>query len=82
MPFARITLLAVLAVGALPAGAQVVLTASSWLAPTHALSETQKDWCARLEQKTAGKAKCNILPRAVSAPPATFDSVRNGLVEL
>ncbi len=64
------------------AGAQVVLTASSWLAPSHGLSETQKDWCAQLEQKTAGKAKCNILPRAVSAPPGTFDAVRNGLADL
>ena len=64
------------------AGAQVVLTASSWLAPSHGLSETQKEWCAQLEQKTAGKAKCNILPRAVSAPPGTFDSVRNGLADL
>jgi TRAP-type C4-dicarboxylate transport system substrate-binding protein len=66
----------------LPAAAQVVLTASSWLPPTHALSETQKEWCALLEQKTAGKAKCNILPRAVSAPPATLDSVRNGLADI
>jgi TRAP-type C4-dicarboxylate transport system substrate-binding protein len=67
---------------ALPASAQVVLTASSWLPPTHALSETQKDWCAMLEQKTAGKAKCNILPRGVAAAPATFDSVRNGLADI
>jgi TRAP-type C4-dicarboxylate transport system substrate-binding protein len=64
------------------ASAQVVLTASSWLPPTHALSETQKEWCGLLEQKTAGKAKCNILPRGVSAAPATLDSVRNGLADL
>jgi TRAP-type C4-dicarboxylate transport system substrate-binding protein len=64
------------------AQAQTVLTASSWLAPTHILSETQKDWCAQLEQKTAGKAKCNILPRAVTAAPGTFDAVRNGLADL
>jgi len=64
------------------ASAQVVLTASSWLPPSHTLSETQKDWCSQLEQKTAGKAKCNILPRAVAAPPATFDAVRNGLADL
>jgi TRAP-type C4-dicarboxylate transport system substrate-binding protein len=65
-----------------PASAQVVLTASSWLPPSHALSETQKEWCGLLEQKTGGKAKCNILPRGVSAAPATFDSVRNGLADL
>jgi TRAP-type C4-dicarboxylate transport system substrate-binding protein len=62
--------------------AQVVLTASSWLPPSHALSETQKAWCTQLETKTAGKAKCNILPRGVAAPPATFDAVRNGLADV
>ncbi len=66
----------------LPAQAQVVFTASSWLSPAHALTETQKAWCAQLEQKTAGKAKCNLLPRGVAAPPATFDAVRNGLADL
>ena len=54
----------------------------SWLPPTHMLSETQKEWCAMLEKKTAGKVKCNILPRAVAAPPGTFDAVRNGLADL
>jgi TRAP-type transport system periplasmic protein len=62
--------------------AQVVLTASSWLGPNHVLSETQKEWCGLLEQKTAGKAKCNILPRGVAAAPATLDAVRNGLADL
>lgn len=62
--------------------AQTVLTASSWLSPTHTLSETQKEWCGLLEQKTAGKLKCNILPRPVAAPPGTFDAVRNGLADL
>jgi TRAP-type C4-dicarboxylate transport system substrate-binding protein len=65
-----------------PASAQVVLTASSWLPPTHALTETQKEWCALLEQKTSGKVKCNLLPRGVAAPPATFDAVRNGLADI
>jgi TRAP-type C4-dicarboxylate transport system substrate-binding protein len=64
------------------ASAQTVLTVSSWLPPTHSLSETQKEWCGLLEQKTAGKVKCNILPRGVAAPPGTFDAVRNGLADL
>ena len=67
---------------AAPAFAQTVLTASSWLPPAHILSETQKEWCGLLEKKTAGKVSCNILPRAVAAPPGTFDAVRNGLVDL
>ena len=68
--------------GCAAAQAQTVLTASSWLPPTHTLSETQRDWCAQLEQKTAGKVKCNVLPRAVTAPPGTFDAVRNGVADL
>ena len=73
---------ALLCLGGGSATAQTVLTASSWLPPSHILSETQKDWCGQLEQKTAGKVKCNILPRGVSAPPGTFDAVRNGLADL
>ena len=64
------------------AGAQTVLTVSSWLPPSHALSTTQKDWCDLLEKNTAGKMKCNILPRGVSAAPGTFDAVKNGLADV
>ncbi len=64
------------------AQAQTVITASSWLPPTHTLSLAQKEWCDLLEKNTAGKMKCNILPRAVSAPPGTFDAVKNGLADI
>ena len=66
----------------LAAQAQTVLTVSTWLPPTHILSETQKDWCDLLETEGAGKMNCNILPRAVAAPPGTFDAVRNGLADV
>ena len=77
-----LALAAVLFCAAGAAQSQTVLTVSSWLPPTHILSETQKEWCGLIEQKTAGKLKCNILPRAVAAPPGTFDAVRNGLADL
>lgn len=64
------------------ASAQTVLTVSSWLPPSHALSATQKDWCDLLEKNTSGKMKCNILPRGVSAPPGTFDAIKNGLADV
>ena len=67
---------------AAPAHAQTVLTLSSWVPPAHTLTTTQIEWCNLLEQKVPGKIKCNVLPRAVSAPPGTFDAVRNGLVDL
>ena len=84
MPVTRLTLIAAAAgcLLALPAAAQVVLTASSWLPPSHALSETQKEWCTQIEAKTAGKLKCSILPRGVAAAPGTFDAVRNGLADI
>ena len=62
--------------------AQTVLTMSSWVPPTHTLTEWQRDWCALLEHKVPGKLRCNQLPRAVSAAPGTFDAVRTGLVDL
>jgi TRAP-type C4-dicarboxylate transport system substrate-binding protein len=61
---------------------QTVLAVSSWLPPTHVLSETQKAWCEELEKKAPGKVRCNFLPRAVAAPPGTFDAVRSGLADL
>jgi TRAP-type C4-dicarboxylate transport system substrate-binding protein len=78
----RFALLAAAGLVSTAASAQVVLTASSWLPPSHTLTETQKEWCGLLEQKTAGKVKCNLLPRSVAAPPATFDAVRNGLADI
>jgi TRAP-type C4-dicarboxylate transport system substrate-binding protein len=73
---------ATLACLAASASAQTTLTLSSWVPPSHTLTETQKEWCEMLSQKVAGKVKCNALPRAVAAPPATFDAVRNGLVDI
>ena len=67
---------------AAPAMAQTVLTLSSWVPPSHTLTLSQIEWCSMLEQRAAGKIKCNVLPRAVSAPPGTFDAVRNGLADL
>ncbi len=64
------------------ASAQTVLTVSSWLPPTHALSMAQKEWCDRLEANTASKMKCNILPRAVTPPPGTFDAIKDGLADV
>ena len=65
-----------------PAAAQTVLTMSSWVPPAHTLTTTQIDWCEMLAAKVPGKVKCTALPRAVTAPPGTFDAVRNGLVDL
>jgi len=73
---------ALMLAGATTAFGQTVLTVSSWLPPTHALSATQKDWCDLLEKETQGGVKCNILPRGVVAAPGTFDAVRDGLADV
>ena len=71
-----------LALGSLSAQAQTVITTSSWLPPSHATSMAQADWCELVTKNSAGKIKCNPLPRAVSAPAGTFDAVKNGLADV
>lgn len=78
---ASAALSAILFMGA-SASAQTVFSASSWVPPTHTLSVAQKEWCDALEKESAGRMKCNILPKAVSAPPGTFDAVRDGLADI
>ncbi|MGE0098661.1 MAG: TRAP transporter substrate-binding protein [Hydrogenophaga sp.] len=64
------------------ASAQTVFSVSSWVPPTHTLSMAQKAWCDQLEKDSAGRMKCNILPKAVAAAPGTFDAVRDGLADI
>jgi TRAP-type C4-dicarboxylate transport system substrate-binding protein len=78
----RLLLPAAFALACAPALSQTVLTASSWLQPTHAMSLAQKEWCDLLEKNTSGKMKCNVLPRAVANPPGTYDAVKNGLADI
>ncbi|MEJ7929836.1 TRAP transporter substrate-binding protein [Ramlibacter sp. AN1015] len=67
---------------AAPASAQTVLTTSSWVPPTHALTVAQKEWCELVEKNSKNKIRCNHLPRAVAAPPGTFDAIKNGLADV
>ncbi|MFN0183892.1 MAG: TRAP transporter substrate-binding protein [Aquabacterium sp.] len=79
---AALALAGALAGVSMPAAAQTTITMSSWVPPSHSLTLVQQEWCALLEQKVPGKVKCNQLPRAAAAAPATFDAVRNGLADL
>jgi TRAP-type C4-dicarboxylate transport system substrate-binding protein len=76
--------LAALAAGAMtaPAHAQISLTYSSWVPPTHHLTIWQANWAAEVEKATNGRVKFTSLPKAPAAPPGTFDAVRDGLVDL
>jgi TRAP-type C4-dicarboxylate transport system substrate-binding protein len=78
--------LAALALGVLaaPALAQTTtLTMSSWVSPQHHLtSVVLQGWATEVEKATSGRVKFSMLPKHPSAPPGTFDAVRDGLVDL
>jgi len=65
-----------------PAQAQTTHTFSSWVPPTHHLTIWQANWAAQAEKATGGRVKFQSLPKHPSAPPGTFDAVRDGLVDL
>jgi TRAP-type transport system periplasmic protein len=78
--------LAALALG-LPAGPAVAqtttLTMSSWVSPQHHLTSTVlQGWATEVEKATSGRVRFTMLPKHPSAPPGTFDAVRDGLVDL
>lgn len=66
-----------------PAAAQVTLNANTWVPHGHPLvAGMMMPWCADVEKATAGRVKCNLLPKAVVAAPQTFDAVKDGLADL
>jgi TRAP-type C4-dicarboxylate transport system substrate-binding protein len=67
-----------------PALAQTTtLTMSSWVSPQHHLTSTVLvGWANEVEKVTNGRVKFTMLPKHPSAPPGTFDAVREGLVDL
>jgi TRAP-type transport system periplasmic protein len=70
-------------VSAQPVHAQTTLTMSSWVSPQHHLtSNVLQGWANEVEKATAGRVKFQMLPKHPSAPPGTFDAVRDGLVDL
>src|ERR687891_1892627 len=88
MPNVRRVLLAVLVASGVaiapPALAQTTtLTMSSWVSPTHHITAVVlQGWANEAEKVTNGRVKFTMLPKHPSAPPGTFDAVRDGLVDL
>ena len=82
----RFLLVALIAAGvavAQPALAQTTLTMSSWVSPQHHLTaNVLQGWATEVEKATGGRVKFTMLPKHPSAPPGTFDAVRDGLVDL
>ena len=66
-----------------PALAQTTLTMSSWVSPQHHLKrEVLQGWANEAERVTNGRVKFTMLPKPPSAPPGTFDAVKDGLMDL
>ena len=83
----KIKLVALAGVAALaasqPGFAQTTLTMSSWVSPQHHLtSVVLQGWANDVEKATSGRVKFQMLPKHPSAPPGTFDAVRDGLMDL
>jgi TRAP-type C4-dicarboxylate transport system substrate-binding protein len=58
------------------------LTMSSWVSPQHHVTLLLQAWATEAEKVTNGHVKFQMLPKHPSAPPGTFDAVRDGLVDL
>ena len=68
---------------AAPARAQTTLTMSSWVSPQHHLtSVVLQGFGDEVEKASGGRLKFQMLPKHPSAPPGTFDAVRDGLVDV
>lgn len=77
------TLVAVAAsIAVRPVAAETVLTASTWVAPAHPISESMREWGREVEAATGGRVRVRMLAKAVASPPATFDAVRDGLADV
>jgi TRAP-type C4-dicarboxylate transport system substrate-binding protein len=80
-----VVVIALVACGSLvaPAAAQTTLTMSSWVSPQHHLTAVVlQGWANEVEKATQGRVKLTMLPKHPSAPPGTFDAVRDGLVDV
>src|SRR5262245_37023547 len=67
-----------------PAAAQTTtLTMSSWVSPSHLLTkDVLAVWGQQVDTATNARVKPHMLPKHPSAAPGTFDSVRDGLVDV
>ena len=80
----RFTAVALFGTGALLAAwpnavtAQTTMTMSSWVSPSHLLTkDVLSVWAQQVEKATDGRVKFQMLPKAPSAPPGTFDAFKD-----
>ena len=72
-----------LGVAPLPASAQVELSMSAWVPPSHMLvKDGMMPWMKEVERVTDGRVKVKLLPKPVTNPINHFDAVRDGLADV
>ncbi len=65
------------------AQAQTVLTLNSWLPPSHPqVSDFILPLAEDIKTVTEGRVTINVLPAPLGPPPATYDLVKNGVVDI
>jgi TRAP-type C4-dicarboxylate transport system substrate-binding protein len=68
---------------ALPARAQVELSMSAWVPPSHMLvKDGMVPWMKEVERVTEGRVKIKLLPKPVTNAINHFDAVRDGLADV
>lgn len=80
--FTAAAVVAAASLAAAPATAQTTLTLSSWVPPQHLLTRAMLEWAGEVEKASNGRIKHTLVPKAVAAPPGTFDAVRDGLADV
>ena len=72
-----------LAAAPLAANAQVELSMSAWVPPSHMLvRDGMVPWMQEVEKVTEGRVKVKLLPKPVTNPINHFDAVRDGLADV
>ena len=67
----------------LPASAQVELSMSAWVPPSHMLvKDGMVPWMKEVERVTEGRVKVKLLPKPVTNAINHFDAVRDGLADV
>ncbi len=81
--FTKLVAAAAIIFSSASASAQTVLSMSSWLPASHPMTKGMLEaWAADVEKATHGRVKLQMLPKHPSAPPGTFDAVKDGLVDV
>ena len=62
--------------------AQTTLTMSTWVPASHPVPQVLVKWAKELEQASKGRIKAQLLPKQVTAPPGSFNAVRDGLADV